>query len=133
MCERCRSAERRAVGSAALSDDAGRNGRRAGDQREDGLGDRRRDSRSNHCARGQRGDLRLRARLEALRGRDTLAPPRRGARLAGIADEAEAALKVAAYASAVEAVLLKEQPQWGQLTAEVEDPGTDERPSHHGR
>jgi SMODS and SLOG-associating 2TM effector domain 1 len=53
--------------------------------------------------------------------------------LAGIADEAEAAAKVAAYAGAVEAVLLKEQAQWGQLTAKIEVPGVDERPSHHGR
>jgi hypothetical protein len=53
--------------------------------------------------------------------------------LTGIADEAEAAAKVAAYAGAVESVLLKEQAQWGQLTAETEVPGADERPSGHDR
>ena len=53
--------------------------------------------------------------------------------LAGIADEAEAAAEVAAYASAVEAVLFKEQGQWGQLTAEIDAPGIDEGLSRHGR
>ena len=52
--------------------------------------------------------------------------------LTGIDDEAEAA-EVAAYAAAVEAVLLKEQAQWGQLTAEIEVPGTNEGPSRPGR
>ncbi len=51
--------------------------------------------------------------------------------LAGLADEAEAGAEVAAYAGAVEAVLLKEQAQWGQLTAEIEMPRADERSSHH--
>ena len=37
--------------------------------------------------------------------------------------EAKAAEAVAAYAEAVEAVLAKEQAQWGQLTAEIELPG----------
>jgi SMODS and SLOG-associating 2TM effector domain 1 len=53
--------------------------------------------------------------------------------LAGIDDEAEAAAEVAAYAAAVEAVLLKEQAQWGQLTAEIEVPGANDGPSRHGR
>ena len=53
--------------------------------------------------------------------------------LVGIEDDAEAAAEVGAYADAVEAVLLKEQAQWGQLTAEIPVPGADERPSHHGR
>jgi SMODS and SLOG-associating 2TM effector domain 1 len=53
--------------------------------------------------------------------------------LAGIADEAEAAAEVAAHASAVEAVFLKEQAQWGQLTAEIDVPGADEGPSRYGR
>jgi len=52
--------------------------------------------------------------------------------LAGIAGGAEAAAEVAAYAGAVEDVLLKEQSQWGQLTGEIEVPGTDEGPSGHG-
>jgi SMODS and SLOG-associating 2TM effector domain 1 len=42
--------------------------------------------------------------------------------LTGIQDEAAAAAEVAAYASAVEAVLRKEQAQWGQLTAEIDLP-----------
>lgn len=49
--------------------------------------------------------------------------------LAGIADEKVAAAEVAAYADAVEAVLLKEQAQWGQLTGQIEVPGTDAGPS----
>jgi hypothetical protein len=52
--------------------------------------------------------------------------------LAGVDDESGAS-EVAAYAGAVEAVLLKEQAQWGQLTAEIEVPGADERPSGHDR
>jgi len=44
-------------------------------------------------------------------------------------DDTEAAAEVAAYAAAVEAVLLKEQAQWGQLTAEIEVPGADQRPA----
>lgn len=43
--------------------------------------------------------------------------------LTQIADDAEAATAVAAYAEAIEAVLAKEQAQWGQLTAEIELPG----------
>jgi hypothetical protein len=43
-------------------------------------------------------------------------------------DEAAAAAEVAAYASTVEAVLGKEQAQWGQLTAEIEIPGQGEQP-----
>jgi hypothetical protein len=42
--------------------------------------------------------------------------------LADSADEAEAVAKVAAYAGSVEDILLKEQAQWGQLTAEVDVP-----------
>jgi SMODS and SLOG-associating 2TM effector domain 1 len=53
--------------------------------------------------------------------------------LAGITDETEAAAKVAAYAGSVEDILLKEQAQWGQLTAEIELPGADEPPSRHDR
>src|SRR6266536_1755396 len=48
--------------------------------------------------------------------------------LAGIDDEAAAAEQVASYAGAVEAVLRKEQAQWGQLTAEIEIPGQGEQP-----
>jgi hypothetical protein len=48
--------------------------------------------------------------------------------LAVIEDDAEAEAEVAAYAESVEAVLLKEQAQWGQLTAEIEVAGADERP-----
>jgi hypothetical protein len=47
--------------------------------------------------------------------------------LTGIVDEAAAAA-AAAYAVAVEAVLRKEQAQWGQLTAEIEIPGRGEQP-----
>ena len=43
--------------------------------------------------------------------------------LTEIADDAKAAKAVADYAEAVEAVLAKEQAQWGQLTAEIELPG----------
>lgn len=43
--------------------------------------------------------------------------------LTGIEDEAQAAAEVAAFASAVEEILRKEQAQWGQLTAEIEIPG----------
>jgi hypothetical protein len=53
--------------------------------------------------------------------------------LAGITDEAEAATEVAAYAAAVEAILRKEQAQWGQLTAETEVQGADKQPSHQDR
>jgi hypothetical protein len=53
--------------------------------------------------------------------------------LTGIANEAEAAAQVAAYAGAVEAILLKEQAQWGQLTAEIDVPGAGEGLSPHGR
>lgn len=49
--------------------------------------------------------------------------------LAGIADDRVAAAEVAAYVDAVEAVLLKEQAQWGQLTGGIEVPGTGEGPS----
>jgi SMODS and SLOG-associating 2TM effector domain 1 len=45
-----------------------------------------------------------------------------------IEDEAQASAEVAAYASTVEAVLRKEQAQWGQLTAEVDIPGQGEQP-----
>jgi hypothetical protein len=48
--------------------------------------------------------------------------------LTGIDDEATAAAQVAAYASAVEAVLRNEQAQWGQLTAELEIPGQGKQP-----
>ncbi len=48
--------------------------------------------------------------------------------LAGIDDEAAAAEQVASYAGAVEAVLRKEQAQWGQLTAEIEIPDQGEQP-----
>jgi SMODS and SLOG-associating 2TM effector domain 1 len=47
--------------------------------------------------------------------------------LTGVDDRAAAAA-VAAYAGAVEAVLRKEQAQWGQLTAEIEIPGQSEQP-----
>jgi hypothetical protein len=47
----------------------------------------------------------------------------------GIEDEATAAREVAAYAETVEAVLLKEQAQWGQLTDEINLPGADKGPS----
>jgi hypothetical protein len=43
-------------------------------------------------------------------------------------DAGAAAAAVAAYAGAVEAVLRKEQAQWGQLTAEIEIPGQSEQP-----
>jgi hypothetical protein len=48
--------------------------------------------------------------------------------LTGIVDDASAATAVAAYAGSVEAVLRKEQAQWGQLTAEIEIPGQGEKP-----
>src|SRR5215211_5019074 len=48
--------------------------------------------------------------------------------LIGLADEEEAAAELAAYAGTVEAVLRKEQPQWVQLTAEIEIPGQGEQP-----
>jgi hypothetical protein len=48
--------------------------------------------------------------------------------LNGIEDEAQAIAEVAAYASTVEAVLRKEQAQWGQLTAEIDIPGQGEQP-----
>jgi hypothetical protein len=47
--------------------------------------------------------------------------------LAGV-DDGAAAAAVAAYAGAVEAVLRKEQAQWGQLTAEIEVPGQSGQP-----
>jgi hypothetical protein len=43
--------------------------------------------------------------------------------LAGVVGEAEAAAEVAAYAGAVEDVLLKEQAQWGQLRAACDSSG----------
>jgi hypothetical protein len=49
--------------------------------------------------------------------------------LSGLEDEATAAAEVAAYASAVEAVLRKEQAQWGQLTAELEIPAHRDSPN----
>ena len=48
--------------------------------------------------------------------------------LSGVEDEAKAVAEVAAYVSAVEAVLRNEQAQWGQLTAEIEIPGQGEQP-----